>query len=80
MSGEEAKEQIDLKLEIKRLERKIRELEALQFKPCGTCVRCAPLDCMTIYYCPLLGYVDPERSGCTKHKERRYVQNQTDNQ
>ncbi len=73
MSGKEAKEQIDLKLEIKRLERKVRELEARALKPCGTCTRCAPLDCLTIYHCPLLGNVDPEQSGCTKHKERKNV-------
>ena len=80
MSGKEAKEQISQNLEIKRLERKIRDLEARALKPCGTCERCEPLDCLTIHYCPLLGNVDPERSGSTKHKERRYVQNQADNQ
>lgn len=71
MSEKEAKEYVNNSLEIKRLQKRIRELEADQFKHCCTCGRLERHDCFVLHHCPLLGYVDPEKDGCTKHEERR---------
>lgn len=71
LSGKEAKEAVNQSLEIKRLQKQVAELKADQVKHCITCQSLERHDCFTLHRCPMLGYVDPYRDGCTKHKERR---------
>ncbi len=73
MSGKEAKDIVSMSLELKKLQKRIKELEANQIKHCKTCARLTQLDCFTLWYCPKLKCVNPERDGCTHHKERVYV-------
>lgn len=44
-----------------------------KFKPCRTCVRLKQHDCCVFYECPLLGIVNPDVDGCTKHIGGNYV-------
>ena len=39
-------------------------------KPCRSCARLERHDCYTLWRCPILGIVDPERDGCQIWKER----------
>lgn len=71
LSGKEAKEAVNQSLELKRLKKLVEKLEADQIKHCITCQRLVQHDCYVLSSCPMLGYVDPERDGCTKHQERR---------
>lgn len=71
MGGLEAKETVSQNLEIKRLKKLVAKLEADQVKHCISCQCLVQHDCYTLYSCPMLGYVDPELDGCTKHQERR---------
>lgn len=69
MSGKEAKDLVSISLELKKMQKRVKELETHQIKPCKTCRKLQQLDCFTLYRCPKLGYVDPERDGCTRHEE-----------
>lgn len=71
MSGKEAKEHVNNALEVKRLQKQVRDLEKDRIKHCISCRRMERHDCYTLYRCPMLGYVDPEKDGCTRHEERK---------
>lgn len=73
LNGKEAKEAINHSLELKRLQKRVAELEQNQMPHCITCRRLVQHNCYTLFSCPMLGYVDPERDGCSKHEERRNV-------
>lgn len=47
---------------------KLRAESAKAFKPCRTCERLKRHDCGAFFECPLLGIVNPDEDGCTKHK------------
>lgn len=36
--------------------------------PCRSCESIEQHDCYTLWNCPLLGYVDPDKPGCQKWK------------
>lgn len=71
MSGKEAKDHVNNTLELKRLHKRVSELEGNQIKHCISCRRMERHDCYTLFRCPMMGYVDPEKDGCTRHEERK---------
>lgn len=49
-----------------KLKRELKKIAKLEH--CRTCQNMKQRDCFTLYYCRYLGYVDPDKDGCTKHK------------
>ena len=39
--------------------------------PCGECDRCRQAGFYTMWWCPMLGYVDPNKDGCTKGQPKK---------
>lgn len=70
MSEKEMKEAVDQTLEMNKLRKKVKELEARQMQTCRGCVCLKRHDCYVFYWCPRLGYVDPDRDGCSKREEK----------
>lgn len=50
---------------------RLKKLATLALKPCKSCANLKQHDCWTLFECPFLGFVDPERDGCTKHKQKK---------
>lgn len=42
-----------------------------RFVYCGECDRCKQAAFYTMHYCPMLGYVDPNKDGCTKGQPKK---------
>ena len=62
------KEIQQLVLENGKLKKENKKLLSMQIKPCSTCENLKRHDCYVLWVCPYLGFVDPEKDGCTKHQ------------
>lgn len=60
-----------LVLENGKLKAENKALAESQMRHCVSCDRLSRHDCYTLHWCPFLGFVDPERDGCSRHKPRR---------
>lgn len=60
-----SKDQMINKLVLENGRLKAEAARAMQ--PCRTCQRLKRHDCGVFFECPLLGIVNPDLDGCTKH-------------
>ena len=60
----------ELVLENDKLRIENMHLRGAAIPPCEGCELLHRHDCFTLHYCEILGFVDPNKPGCQKRKEK----------